>query len=296
MTILFALFSALLMLGLPIGLGFYLKKRINPSWKLFWIGAAVFVFSQIGHIPFNAFIMEPFLARTGMSLDKATGWILVLVSILYGLSAGVFEECSRWLMYRFWTKKVRSYSEGFMLGAGHGGVESMVLGGLALAALIQMIALRGADLSTMGFPSEQLPAIQANIDAYWATPWHQFLLAPLERIFAMTFHIAASLLVLNGFRKKNHLWLLAAILWHTVLDALAVYLMMTTSAYVVEGAVFVVTLGSLWIIFSAKKWMTVPENQDEFLTEAVSDDENILMRSQNIEDVSIQDVEGSQYE
>ena len=46
--------NGLLMILMPIGLGLWLEKRLRLGWRLWWIGAATFVLSQVGHIPFNS--------------------------------------------------------------------------------------------------------------------------------------------------------------------------------------------------------------------------------------------------
>ena len=61
-TVFAHLLNGLLMVGMPIGLGFFLARRVvtgttgQSGWRLWWIGAAGFVISQIGHIPFNFFL------------------------------------------------------------------------------------------------------------------------------------------------------------------------------------------------------------------------------------------------
>jgi uncharacterized membrane protein YhfC len=45
------LLNGLLMIALPVGLGIYLTRRWKTGWRLWLIGAAIFIFSQIVHIP-----------------------------------------------------------------------------------------------------------------------------------------------------------------------------------------------------------------------------------------------------
>ena len=46
--------NGLLMITLPIALGIYLTRRFQLGWRLWWIGGATFVISQVGHLPFNS--------------------------------------------------------------------------------------------------------------------------------------------------------------------------------------------------------------------------------------------------
>ena len=45
--------AILLVLVLIIGLGVYLTRKFKLGWRLFWIGGALFILSQVLHIPFN---------------------------------------------------------------------------------------------------------------------------------------------------------------------------------------------------------------------------------------------------
>ncbi|MEJ2513403.1 MAG: hypothetical protein P8Y72_17630, partial [Anaerolineales bacterium] len=61
-TILPAL-SSFMMIALGLVVGFYLKQRFSLSWSLFGAGALTFIASQVLHIPFNLYLLNPFLAR-----------------------------------------------------------------------------------------------------------------------------------------------------------------------------------------------------------------------------------------
>ena len=54
------LLNGLLMIAMPIGLGIFLTRRFHLGWHLWWLGAATFVLSQAGHIPFNWLITRFF--------------------------------------------------------------------------------------------------------------------------------------------------------------------------------------------------------------------------------------------
>ena len=48
----------LLMLAVPIFLARWIQQRYKPGWALFGMGAATFVLSQVGHIPFNLVVQR----------------------------------------------------------------------------------------------------------------------------------------------------------------------------------------------------------------------------------------------
>lgn len=282
MDIFVRVLNAGLMIAMPIGLGVYLVKRFGVAWRLFGMGAAVFVGSQVLHIPFNQWALVPLIDRVGLSGEQI-GFRLLLVAFLYGLSAGVFEEVARFLTYRFWAKDARSWKSGLMFGAGHGGIEAILLGCLALYALIQVLVLRGVDLESV-LPPEQIELAASQIEAYWATPWYLSLMGAVERVGAILFHLSASILVLQAFTCKNILWLFAAILWHTLIDAFAVYSVQTWGILPTEAGVIVFGVVSLIIVWLLRD-QAGDEDQVNFPPQPPqTESDPSLISSDNLED------------
>ncbi len=247
MDILFRFLNAFLMIALPLGLGVFLVRRFKVGWRLFGIGALIFIASQVLHIPFNIWVLNPLMQQWGIS-DAQAGFRLAALALLAGLSAGVFEEVARYLFLRFWLREDHDWESALMLGAGHGGIEAILFGLLALYALIQALALRNVDLAGV-LPPEQIEMAQAQLQTYWALPWPMTLMGAVERIGALCFHISATVLVLQVFVRRNWLWLLAAIGWHTLLDAVAVFAVQTWGVYVTEGLVLFLGAIGVGVIF-----------------------------------------------
>jgi uncharacterized membrane protein YhfC len=239
--------NALLMIGLPIVLGLILARRYGLSWKLYFIGAVTFVLSQVGHIPFNM------LALNGSVLPPAGQWPLPVLAVFLGLSAGAFEEVGRYLVYRFWIKDARHWRDAVMFGAGHGGGEAIIIGVIAGITTINLLALSGTDPAALGLPPEQLRIAQAQLAAFHAAPWYATLFGAVERVFAITFHISAAVLVLQVFRRGSVLWLVAAILWHSTLNAVAVTVQSLAGALWAEAALGGLTLISIAIIYGLRE-------------------------------------------
>lgn len=223
--------AALLMIAMPLALGVYLIRRYRTGWGLFLVGAVTFIGSQIFHIPFNTYLLNPFLASLGFGSETGPGLTLALASALLGLSAGVFEEGARWLAYRFWIRKARTWPQGVVFGSGHGGAEALIAGLLALATLIQLVALQGQDLAAI-VPPEQLAAAQVQVEAYWTMPSWAFFLGTVERASALAIQITLAVVVLQAFvRPRGWLWFLAAVGWHALVDAVAVFSGIATGVY-----------------------------------------------------------------
>lgn len=252
--------NALLMITMPLGLGVWLVRRQKVEWRLFGMGALVFVASQVLHIPFNLWVLSPSIERMGLANAQA-GLDLVVVAILYGLSAGVFEELARYFAYQFWVKGARTWKAGLMFGAGHGGIEAIILGTLAGYALIQALVYRNADLATI-VPPEQLELAVSQLEAYWSVPWYLSIMGAVERIGAICFHLSASILVLQTCKRKNNWWVLAAIGWHTLLDAIAVYGIPVLGVLVTEALILLFGLISILMI-----WLLRDSHEDENQTD-----------------------------
>jgi len=242
-----AFISPLLMIGIPIVLSIMLANKIRPGWRLIFIGAVSFITSQVFHLPFNILVLNPLIAALGWQADPGSAG-LAIISISAGLSAGVFENITRYLFLRTWAKEARDWGRGMLFGAGHGGCEAVILGGLSLAAFFRVLALRGVDLAAV-IPADQVAAAQAQLDAYWNTPWHFFLLAPYERAWAICLHLSASLLVVRSLARRNIAWLGAAILLHAFLDSSAVFINATWGPIAAEAGLTLIGLGCIAIIF-----------------------------------------------
>ena len=235
-----------LMIAMPFLLARIIKAKRRVNWGLFGIGALTFVLSQVGHIPFNWLILQQF---AWVPVDN-----IVAVAIFAGLSAGFFEEGTRYLAYRFFAPDARTWGKGLMMGAGHGGIEAILLGVLGGWTVIQLVLIRNGYLLDQ-IPSDVMPAVQAQITAVFTASWYDALLGAVERLFALCIQVSLSLLVMQQFVRGQRKWLIIAILWHAIIDALAVYAISNWGIYVTEALVAGTAVISLGIIF----WLKTPE-------------------------------------
>jgi uncharacterized membrane protein YhfC len=123
----------------------------------------------------------------------------LLTALFLGATAGLFEEGGRYLVMSLLLKKDRSLPDAVAFGVGHGGIEAVLLAGInSLLALITVLTGTGSvDGSLM-------------------------LAGGVERIAAMTLHVAWSIMVMKSVSQRKPVWLLIAFLLHTVVDAGAV--------------------------------------------------------------------------
>lgn len=149
----------------------------------------------------------------------------VVAYMLYGaLMAGIFEETGRYLAYKLVLKKRTNRETAISYGIGHGGFEAVyilaatginnfVYAGIINAGqfppLLDQLKAAGQDTSPIESLPEQLAAFGiADIG-----------LPILERVFAVMFHIALSILVFYAV-KNGKIWMyFLAVILHALLDA-----------------------------------------------------------------------------
>ena len=185
MHILLLSLNFLLMMAMPLVLATMIQRRRRPGWGLFGIGAVTFVASQVLHLPFNRLVLGAGL----LPQDTAVVANLLILSIFLGLSAGLFEEVFRYLAYRFWAKTARDWGQGLMLGAGHGGIEAILLGLLGGINWAVMLLVERGGLRAV-LPPETITAAQTQYAVLMDLPWTMTLFGALERVFALALHLA----------------------------------------------------------------------------------------------------------
>lgn len=234
--------SFLGMIILPIVLWIYFTRTFALSWKLILAGGLTFIASQVLHIPL--------VIGMGSFLQSVS---LLVNAIILGLLAGVFEETARYILFKLILKNTRSWKEGILVGLGHGGTEAVLLGILAAVGFVTMIGYRNIDLSTVpSIPADQLELARQQVEAYWSTPWYIALMGFVERIFAIFLHVSLSVMVLYAVASRKPLWFWLALLWHALVDAVAVYVAQEVGILAVEGLVAVFAIMSVWIVFKMR--------------------------------------------
>jgi uncharacterized membrane protein YhfC len=205
------LVQAPLMILVPFFLIYLGRKKLDARLATAAAGAGTFIASQVVHLPFN-YVSGLLGGRPPLGTLP-----LIPLCIAVGLSAGVCEEVARFIVMRFALKKDRAWKDGVMFGIGHGGVESAIFGGLALLGLVNVL------LTPLSAEAMKTPGVKEQLATYWATVTPMAsILAGVERLGAMSFHIGASVLVMRAVTRKNPAYLLLAIALHALLDGASV--------------------------------------------------------------------------
>jgi len=251
----------------PVALGSWFWARYRPNPRAFLLGAAVFLVAQmLVRLPLTGWITQ----QLGASIQEGTALLLYTIGMAF--SAGLFESVGRWAGYRWFFPPRLPYDwkHAVAYGIGHGGFESAVfVGGLSAANFVQALVLTGMSEEQIKsqFPLEAFAQAMQAREAYAALSWHEPLLAAVERMATVPFHIAMSLVVLLVFTRQQYRWLVLAIVLHGLVDLMAALLSRTfsQSPWIVELVIVAWGLASLWYI----RWRYVREQQ-EMLTPEVA--------------------------
>lgn len=232
------------------------------------VGAAAFLlFALVLEKPIQNLLVFP----TAMGLpDHAVSRFLndnpLLLALAAGLFPGVFEETGRLVAFKTVLKKRKHKETSISYGIGHGGFEVMLVPGVTYIQYIvyavmintgtfqmvvdQVAAQAPGQLDTVGNLAASLAAFS----------FADLGLTVFERIFAVLFHIGASILVFYACRDKKKFWLYPlAVILHTVLDfaaALVLFHVIDLSPWALEAiacAFGALTFSGAYLLLYRKK-------------------------------------------
>lgn len=259
-SFLLPLFGGVLFLSL------HRKERLTSAWLLGVLG--FFVPQMVVRTPLLQ-LLSPHLASLSLAHP-------LVYSLGLAVTAALFELMVRLMVARFLKNKL-TFRRSLAAGMGHGGIESILIVGIAYITNLYYISLIQSGefdsllplLSQVEGAAEQMEAMR---QALITTPWWMFLLAGLERLLTMVCHAGLSLLVCYSLHRgkplKGSLLCLAA---HTVIDSAASVTLFVgrglsqTSAYAIIYSILTLMAAlSVWTILTIRRRWPV-EIQKEVL-------------------------------
>lgn len=196
---------------MPILFTICLYKKQKGLWISFIVGMLAFVISQMMiRIPLLNIMTQQYSISL-FTLKHPIVYILILA-----FTAGLFEETARWIGFQCIKKKHSTIYDALAFGLGHGGIEAILLVGIPLLSV-------STDLSNV-------------------------LLACGERIIAIAFHVAMSIIVWYGVKEHKSQYTIVAILLHMLLDCSAI---LGNQVWIVEGYILILTI-IVWILLYQK--------------------------------------------
>lgn len=228
---------------IPLALFFWLNRKKKASPRPFligWLGflIAVTVLERL----FHALVLN---SSVGAALNRN----LFLYALYGGITAGLFEELTRYLCFsRILKKEQNNDWNALMYGAGHGGSEMFNLFTILMANnLIYAVTINSGGASEILQPlaGDALLQMQAVIEQLCTASPALFLLSLTERIFALSIHLSLSVLVFYAAKgpAQNRRLLLIAVELHALVDFIAVISSALFPAAVTELIMLVMAAG-----------------------------------------------------
>jgi uncharacterized membrane protein YhfC len=227
--------SGILCIALPIALAVWWHRRSGASYIPFAYGAIIFVV-------FALVLKLPWLIPLGTWVKSHPSMMNAFLAVS-AVSAGLFEEVGRYIGYRLFLKGDTRTSTAVMYGLGHGGIESILFAGVnLLATSIMLMLLANGTLSNPEIATKLHAATQS------LTPVKALVPPVAERIGAIMFHVAMSLVVLQAVARRQLRWVAYAIVAHAALDTLAVSAgPLHVNVYLLEALVVVLGVAALYV-------------------------------------------------
>lgn len=238
LSIFFMFLTAVLSIGTPVALFLIFRRKYRAPLVPLLLGAAAFIiFAMVLEGAVHRIVLINTVVRNTPALY-----------VLYGtLMAGLFEETARFIVFHSIKKRYHDFGAALAYGVGHGGVESIILAGLAMINnLVIALTVNSGSVGTLtaGLSGAALDQANAQIAVLASTAPSLFLLSGIERLLAITLHLALSVMVFYAVFGRTPAgksrWPLypAAILLHALVDVPAAL----TQAGVLHGVVLVEAL------------------------------------------------------
>lgn len=234
--------ALLVIIGLPIIAGYWLKDKLGVSWRTITFGVlGYFIVQVLVSLIFSGLtsvIPDWNVAAAGDNFRPSQ----ILTNVFLGVIIGVLI---RWGGMKF--LKIENLEDAYGLGVGYAGAESIMLVGLPLLmTFITMLTNINIDPRTSALEPEMI----AQIEELWALEFFIPLATALERITAFIMHISVTLLIFQVFKRNQPAWLGAAVGLEMLINGLVVGLSEAGLHYgwvILIGVILM--LGNLVIIY-----------------------------------------------
>ena len=212
--------GAVIFLVVPIIIAIIWKKKKKEPFTTILIGAATFLlFVTVEKVIQNFFIMDT--TPMGAFINAR----LVLWAFTVGFFPGLFEETGRLVAFKTLLKKRQQRETSISYGLGHGGVAEVsvimtytMISYIAYAALINSGEIATVIEQVRELAPNQLSQIEELIRQLTGFSAMYLLVMIIQRVFAVMFHVGASIMVFYACNDKKFWLYPLAILIHTLID------------------------------------------------------------------------------
>jgi len=211
---------AVLFLVVPIIISIIWKKKKKEPFTTILIGAATFLlFVTVEKVIQSFFIMDS--TPMGAFINARP----VLWAFTVGFFPGLFEETGRLVAFKTVLKKRQQRETSISYGLGHGGVAEVsvimtytMISYFAYAALINSGEIATVLEQVRELAPNQLSQIEDLIKQLTEFSAMSLVTMIIERVFAVMFHVGASIMAFYACKDKKFWLYPLAILIHTLID------------------------------------------------------------------------------
>ncbi len=202
----------IILLIVPVAVGFWLRRQWALSWILFFGGALAFV---------SAWIITSFFPIGGE------------VSLLL---SSIVEMGALYLIYRYQLKTVKTEREAIMVGAGLAGMELIIVGIFTALSFTQMLPLRTAPdqdlieiaaradgVSEEEVEPERIDELRELVDDYWNRSWYVPLLQTTQPLTFLPIQAVLAVVVLGALVQSDLRPLVGAMALHFLSRILPIF-------------------------------------------------------------------------
>lgn len=209
--------QAIFTLALVVLLWLVLRRLLGGRWVAVMWGGLTFVSAQGLR---TLLLLGLTLTSQALRLDFGSTGNFWFNLALLSITAGLFEEVGRCVVLRFAAPGLRGWRQAVMFGAGHGGIEAILLVGLGSGVVNSILLLSGEVLlNTLDAASRT--ALEQQLATLRSASTGLIAASLIERVFAIALHISLSILVMRAVELGQPSWLWTAVALHTAVNAVA---------------------------------------------------------------------------
>ena len=229
----------LLAVGIPVVTLVVWKKKTDVFLSPALMGAAAFfVF---------AMILETILYYLVFGISTNVADFILARPLLYavygGLSAGLFEESARFLVFKTMMRKNIGRENAITYGIGHSGFEFIAVLGMTMLSnffIAVMYNNMGSEAFFAQYQPEDVAAMVESVRAINDIDFVSAAMAVVERVAVMVLHLELSVVVFAAVRTKKYWMYPLAILLHAGADFISgLYQAGITGIWVMEALLLV---------------------------------------------------------
>jgi uncharacterized membrane protein YhfC len=211
------LIAIVIAIGLPFAVARWTTRRYSVAWIVFWTGFLTYIVAQMVSALFLTGIIVLFVGGVLPQPSQSTHAVYGL--LLAGVTAGLFQNAGRWVGFRLLKEKGNSWGGALTLGAGHGGLQTILIGLSLLVNFIIVIIFTNGNRNALPFLGSLGPDVSLQAGDFWSQSWYTLLAQGFELAALFLGQIVLAVIVWLSIAKRNWLWFILAVVWQAVLES-----------------------------------------------------------------------------